>query len=333
MSEQENTNKKDLQNSEVSVTPTLSFRERKHVVENLDIEIVAPDTVEKSGSPAGFWKLAWIKLRVNPVFFISLALILVVLSMAIVPSLWTGVDPFSCELSHARQGATDGHIFGYDVQGCDVYARVIYGARASVFVGLLTALAVLVIGGVLGCIAGFFSGWIDTIVARFIDIFFAIPMLLGAIVVLQMFKGNETIFKVVLVIAMFSWTSIARITRGAVLEAKNKEFIVAAKALGATKSRILLQHVIPNAIAPVISTVMVSLGTYIVAEATLSFLGIGLPSTMVSWGGDISTAQSALTTTPMVLFWPSLMLAITVLSFIMLGDVVYDALNPKARKR
>ncbi len=167
--------------------------------------------------------------------------------------------------------------------------------------------------------------------SRIVDIFMAIPMLLGAIVVLQMFRTVTSIWKVVLVLALFGWVSTARIARGAVLSSKNLEFNTASTALGSTPMRNLFRHILPNSLAPIIVIATTSLGSYIVSEATLSFLGIGLPSTTVSWGGDISNAQSILRTDPMVLFYPSVALAVTVLAFIMMGDAVKDALDPKSR--
>ena len=167
--------------------------------------------------------------------------------------------------------------------------------------------------------------------SRLTDIFLALPILLGAIVVLQMFKTSTSIWKLVLVITLFGWVSTARIARGAVMEAKNLEFNTASTALGSTPWRNLIRHIIPNSLAPIIVIGTTSLGSYIVLEATLSFLGVGLPTTTVSWGGDISSAQSVLRTNPSVLFYPSAALAITVLAFIMMGDAVKDALDPKSR--
>ena len=210
---------------------------------------------------------------------------------------------------------------------------MIYGARASVAVGVLTTILVVVLGSLIGAIAGFFGGWIDSVLSRITDIFFAIPLVLAAIVVMQMFKEHRTIVTVVLVLGLFGWVSIARITRGAVVSIKNEEFVQSARSIGASNGHILFSHILPNAAAPIISYATVALGTYIVAEATLSFLGIGLPPTFVSWGGDISDAQASLRVAPAVLFYPAGALGLTVLSFIMMGDVVRDALDPKARKR
>ncbi|AJK68502.1 ABC transporter permease [Corynebacterium marinum] len=293
----------------------------------------AVDAVADESAPSSMWGEAWRHLRRRPLFWVSALLILVAVLMAVVPQLFTSVDPRACTLSDSLGGPQAGHPFGFDRQGCDIYSRTIYGARASVSVGLLTTALVVVIGTFIGAIAGYFGGILDTLLSRVTDIFFAIPLVLAAIVVMQMFKDHRTIITVVLVLGLFGWTNIARITRGAVMGVKNEEYVTAARALGASRFKILASHIMPNAAAPIIVYATVALGTFIVAEATLSFLGIGLPPSIVSWGGDISAAQASLRTAPMVLFYPAMALALTVLSFIMLGDVVRDALDPKARKR
>jgi peptide/nickel transport system permease protein len=185
---------------------------------------------------------------------------------------------------------------------------------------------------VVGALAGFFGGWADALLARITDVFFAVPFVLAAIVVMQMFKGRSSILTVVLVLAVFGWPQIARITRGAVMSVKNEDFVTAARSLGSGRFAILARHVLPNAAAPIIVTATVQLGSFIVAEATLSFLGIGLPPTVVSWGADIAAAKDALRDNISVLWYPGGALALTVLGFIMMGDAVRDALDPKARK-
>lgn len=290
------------------------------------------DTVDESEPATSMWVSAWISLRKNPMFIIAAILILLIVVVALFPQLFTRQNPTYCTLDNSLTKGSGVHPMGFDQQGCDIYARVIYGARTSVSVGVLTTLIVVLAGGFIGAIAGFFGGWLDSLLSRITDIFFAIPLLLGAIVLLQMFRTSTSIWKVVLALALFGWVQVARITRGSVMEAKNLEFNTASTALGSTPMRNLFRHVIPNALAPVIVVATTSLGTYIVSEATLSFLGVGLPSSVVSWGGDISTAQSLLRAgSPMVLFYPAAALAITVLAFIMMGDAVKDALDPKSR--
>jgi oligopeptide transport system permease protein len=168
------------------------------------------------------------------------------------------------------------------------------------------------------------------VLSRITDTFFAIPLLLGAIVFLQAFPFRN-IWTVVAAIMILGWPTVARIMRGAVISVKESDFVTAARALGASDMRILRRHILPNAIAPVIVVATISLGLFIVLEATLSFLGIGLPSSTVSWGSDINDAQSSLRSAPHVLLYPSVALSITVLAFMLLGDAVRDALDPKLR--
>ena len=305
-----------------------------HYVSEIDeTGLGAVDAVPDEGAPSSMWGEAWKRLRRRPIFWFAAAIIFVAVMISVFPWLFTSQDPRYCVLSNSL-GAPElwSHPFGFDKQGCDIYSRVIYGARASVSVGILTTIAVTLIGGTIGALAGYFGGWLDSLLSRITDVFFAIPLLLAAIVFMQMFKDSRSITMVVVVLSAFAWTSIARITRGSVMSAKNEEFVTAARATGASRARILMNHIIPNSMAPIIVYATVALGTFIVSEASLSFMGIGLPTSVVSWGADISSAQTSLRTNPMVLFYPASALALTVLSFIMMGDAVREALDPKARK-
>ena len=298
--------------------------------------LAATDSVKEDVQPLSLWGEAWRNLRKQPLFIISALLILLILAVAAFPGLFTNASPDEgCMLSNSDGGPAPGHPLGFTLQGCDVYARVIYGARASVMVGLLTTIAVVIIGGILGALAGYYGGWLDAVIARIGDIFFALPLILGAIIIMQLpaFRENRTVLTVVFTLLIFGWPQVARITRGAVISVRNADFVVASRSLGVSKFSALMKHVIPNSIAPVIVIATISLGTFIVAEATLSFLGIGLPPSIMSWGNDISAAQTSLRSNPATLLWPAAALSITVLSFIMLGDAVRDALDPKARKR
>jgi oligopeptide transport system permease protein len=229
-------------------------------------------------------------------------------------------------------GPSAQHWFGTDLQGHDVYARTVYGARASIQVGLGTTAAVVLFGASLGALAGFYGGWLDAVVSRITDIFFAIPLLLAAIVLAQVLH-ERTVWTVIVVLAVFGWPQVARITRGSVISGRNADYVVAAEALGASRFSILLRHVLPNALGPVIVVATVSLGIFVVTEATLSYLGVGLPTTTVSWGGDINLAQSRLRSGSPILFYPAGALAITVLAFMMMGDALRDALDPASRTR
>ncbi|WP_083508821.1 ABC transporter permease [Arthrobacter alpinus] len=314
----------------------VSTRVIEHYVAPLEeTPLAAVDKVDVTAAPLSLWADAWKNLRKQPLFIISALLIVLVVVVAVFPQLFSSVAPTSCTLDNSGEGARSGHPMGFTLQGCDVYARMIYGTRASLMVGIFTTIGVVVIGGIMGALAGYYGGWLDAILARLGDIFFALPLILGAIIIMQLpaFRDNRSVWTVIVTLIAFGWPQIARITRGAVIENRNADYVTASKALGLSSFRALVKHVIPNSMAPVIVVASISLGTFIVAEATLSFLGLGLPQSVMSWGNDISAAQPQVRNNPAVLLWPAVALSITVLSFIMLGDALRDALDPKARKR
>ncbi|RZU65825.1 oligopeptide transport system permease protein [Microterricola gilva] len=305
-----------------------------HYVAPIEDTPIAPvDRLDETEKARSTWADAWDSMRRRPSFWISSILIVLILVVAAFPGLFTSVSPnLNCQLANSNGAPEAGHPLGFTRQGCDVYARIIFGAQASVTVGVLATLLVTLSGIIVGSLAGYYGGFLDSFVSRVGDIFFAIPTVLGAIVLMSVLP-ERTPLTVALVLAIFAWPQIARIMRGAVLSARNSDYVTASTALGVSKFRILIRHVIPNSIAPVIVVATISLGTFIVAEATLSFLGIGLPPNVMSWGNDIAQAQTSIRTNPQVLLLPSAALSITVLSFLMLGDVVRDALDPAARAR
>ena len=280
---------------------------------------------------------AWRSLKKNPIFWVSVILIALFLLMAAWPGLFTNVDPNAAVLKDARVRPNANAWFGRDIQGYDIYSRTIHGARASILVGVFASLSTVILGGFMGVVAGFYGGWLDSLVSRVTDIFFAIPLLLGGIVFMSTFPNTPdspylvVVGKVVLVLSIFGWPTIARLMRSSVLQVKPNDYVHAARALGATPYRIIRAHVLPNALAPVIVVATINLGVFIAVEATLSFLGIGLTPPAVSWGVAISDAIVALRTTPHILLFPSLFLSLAVLAFIMLGDAVRDAFDPKSR--
>lgn len=278
----------------------------------------------------GFWRDTWRGLLRRPKFVVAAALILVIVVVAAFPALLTGADPNYADPNQSLLAPSAAHWFGTDLQGHDIYARTVYGARASITVGLGATLLVFVVGGALGALAGFYGSWIDAVVSRVADVFFGIPLLLAAIVLMQVMH-YRTVWTVIAILALFGWPQVARIARGAVLAVRGSDYVLAAKALGLSRFGILVRHALPNAIGPVIAVSTIALGLFIVAEATLSYLGVGLPPSVVSWGGDINVGQTRLRAGSPILFYPAGALAITVLAFMMMGDVLRDALEPMAR--
>lgn len=237
-----------------------------------------PDGPQGTGpadKPRSLWSDAWRDLRRNPVFIISGLVIVFLVVISIWPSLIASGNPLKCDLAKAQEGSQPGHPFGFDGQGCDVYTRTVYGARTSVTVGVCATLGVAILGSVLGGLAGFFAGFSDSILSRITDVFFAIPVVLGGLVLLSVVTSN-TVWPVIGFMVLLGWPQISRIARGSVITAKQNDYVQAAKALGASNSRQLLRHITPNAVAPVIVVATIALGTFISLEATLSYLGVGL---------------------------------------------------------
>ncbi len=311
-----------------------SFTPDEKNVEGVNAAVAEPDE-----AGASLWSDAWRIMRSRPLFWVSATIITIFVLMAVVPQLFTNADPAYCDLSLARIPPDGTAWFGYDLQGCDVYSRTIYGARSSILVGVLTMLATVIIGGTLGIIAGFAGGWVDALLSRIADVFFAIPLLLGGIIIMYTFRSppgapySLIVGKVVFAMAVLYWPNIFRLMRSSVLQVKPNEYVLAARALGASPARIVTSHVLPNAVAPVIVVATIDLGAFITVEAALSFLGIGLQPPAISWGIAISEASGLgyIAAAPHMLLFPSLFLSLAVLGFIMLGEVVRDAMDPKLR--
>ncbi len=300
----------------------------------------AAATAKGSGAPdaggervASLWTDAWTDLRRSPLFLIGGFLVLFMVVLAVAPQLFTDGDPRAggfCNLADSLKRPSGSHWFGFDVQGCDIYTRTIWGARNSIIVGMVTTTLVVLVGGTLGLWAGWIGGIGDSVLSRVTEIFFAIPLLLGGMLIMSTW-GEGNAWTVSAVMAVLGWPQIYRLMRSAVLANKHNDYVVAARALGAGTGRIVGRHILPNAVAPVIVVSTINLGVYIGAEAALSYLGIGIQSPAISWGLMISDAQARFLNAPHVLLFPAAVLSVTVLAFIMLGDAVRDALDPKLR--
>ncbi|MEU1268097.1 ABC transporter permease [Streptomyces sp. NPDC005799] len=294
-------------------------------------EIEAEEKV--AARQASLLKDGWTDLRKRPMFLVTAFIIVCLLALAIAPSLFTSRSPFSdgfCQLQNSMNAPSSGHLFGFDVQGCDIYTRTVYGTRNSIVVGVVTTVVTTLIGGLLGMLAGLVGGWIDAVLSRITEVFSALPLIVGGLLIMSIWGGGD-VWSVSFIMAILGWPQVFRIMRGEVISNKYNDYVTAARALGADSWRIAFRHILPNTLAPVIVITTMNLGVYISAEAALSYLGIGIQSPNISWGLMISDAQDRFLTSPHALLFPAGALSLTVLAFIVLGDVVRDAFDPKMR--
>ncbi|MEZ0075234.1 ABC transporter permease [Planotetraspora sp. GP83] len=295
-------------------------------------------TVTSTGRPRSLWRDTWDILRHRKIFWVSLVLLILFLLMAAFPSLFTHKDPNYATLARSMEPPSSDAWFGYDLQGRDVFARTIYGARASIIVGVAATLLTVLLGGVAGVLAAYYARWLDAIISRLGEIFLGVPYVLGGIIILgtiapaQTSPNEFTIMAVViLVLAILGWPILMRIARSAVIQAKHQDYVQAARALGAGPFRIIFKHLLPNSLAPILVYSTITIGSYIGAEATFSLLGIGLRPPVISWGIAIADHTRYIRTGAHAMFFPAAFLSLCVLTFVMLGEAVRDALDPKLR--
>lgn len=276
----------------------------------------------------------WATLRRRPQFWISLSALAILGLIALIPGPLAGIfgesDPRVCLLAESNQPPSPGHPFGTDLQGCDVLANVFIGTRTSLFIGLMTTGLCLLVAVLMGTVAGYFGGLADRLIARTADVFLGFPFLLGAIVVLNSAPERSPLI-LSLVLAFFAWPTLARLIRSSVRSVREREFVQAAHSVGFSHTRVIVGHVLPNSLAPALAVVTTMVGAVIVAESTLTFLGVGLTQPSISWGLQLSVAQGYFQTSPHTLVFPSIFLTVTVVSLILLGDALRDALDPKGR--
>jgi peptide/nickel transport system permease protein len=293
-------------------------------------------------------QLFWRRLRADRVAMIALGVIAALVLAAIFAPLLVklvGAPGPDVQSSHAVDsfgtplGPSAGHVFGVDTLGRDVFARTVYGARVSLLVGIVGTAIAVVLGVTVGLVAGYYKGWIDTLLSRFVDVMLSFPvLLLGIGLASACSLGNGCLAgtvrpglrTVILVIAIVSWTSIARIVRGQVLSLREREFVIAARSLGASNRRIVFREILPNLAAPIAVYSSLLVPQTILFEAALSFLGVGVSPPTPSWGSMIADAAQNFDTQWWYLLFPGLALLLTVLAFNLLGDGVRDALDPRA---
>jgi ABC-type dipeptide/oligopeptide/nickel transport system permease subunit len=285
------------------------------------------------------WALAWRRLRRDRVAMICLLVIVLITLMAVFAPLVADLTGHPPNTQYRETGLSAAGLpvspngefwLGTDSLGRDILVRIAYGARISLLVGVLATTITVVIGVVVGLAAGFLGGLVDTLLARLIDLVLCVPLLLAAVALVSIVGAG--LLNVVLVIGFFSWASVARIVRGQVLSLREKEFVEAARSLGARSGRIMFVDILPNVMAQVIVYTTLLIPVVIVVEATLSFLALGIPPPTADWGSMLSEAQNYYTTSWWFVVFPGLALLVTTLAFNLFGDGVRDALDPRTER-
>lgn len=278
-----------------------------------------------------YWQDVWRRFKANKVAMGSAYFLLLLVLTAVFGPYLSQYSYSDQNLMMANQLPSAQHWFGTDAHGRDLFVRVLYGARISLTVGLVASVINLVIGVLYGGISGYFGGKIDNIMMRAIDILYTIPMTLYVILLMVVF-GKGGLGSILIALGLVYWIGMARIVRGQILSLKEQEYVMAAKTLGASDLRILIRHLIPNTMGPIIVTLTMSIPTAIFTEAFLSFIGLGVSAPMASWGVLANDALASLSIFPHLLFFPALAISVTMLAFNFLGDGLRDALDPRMRK-
>ena len=272
------------------------------------------------------WKDIWKELKKNKVAMVSVVL-LAILIIAVLLAPLSPYDPYKLDASQKLQGISSSHWFGTDEYGRDYFTRTLYGGRVSLLVGFMSMIMTVVIGTALGVFSGYVGGKVDMFLMSFTDIFLALPSMLLMVILNTFLKpGLPTL---IVVLSLFSWASVARITRAETMSLKERDFVVATQNLGASNFRVIIKHIIPNILGPVIVAASLSVANAILMESSLSFLGLGVQIPRASWGSMLQGAQAHILDYPLLAVYPGVMILITVLSFNLLGDILRNALEPK----
>ncbi len=287
--------------------------------------------------PYSMWRDMFSRLRRNRLAFVSMIAIIVMVLMAIFAKFVTPNGRDETDFDHTLDGPSVTHIFGTDKLGRDVYTRIVYGGQVSLGVAFIGSITALVIGVVYGSISGYFGGQVDDLMMRFVDLMFGFPTLLFIILLMLVIPPNSSealsLTGLFIGLGAVSWLNVSRLVRGQFLSLREKEYVEAAVALGASPMRIIFRHILPNSLGPIIVWLMLTIPGLIMTEATLSFIGLGVRPPTPSWGGMLAEGWRAMRTSPWLAFFPAIAISFTMLVFNFFGDGLRDALDPTMRGR
>lgn len=280
--------------------------------------------------PESLWTDAWRRLKRNRGAILGLVVVILLILVALLAPWLAPYSPKEADISRSMDAPSRAHWLGTDEIGRDMVSRLIYGARVSLMVGLIVQLVSITVGSACGVIAGYYGGIADTILMRIVDTMYAFPNFLFAVFMVSIL--SPSMWSIVLVLSLVGWPMIARVVRGQILSLKEQEFVTAARVVGAPDSRIMWRHLLPNTLSPIIVQFTIGIAGTIMAEAGLSFLGIGIRPPNPTWGGMIDKGRLYFRSFPQLAIFPSICLGMTVLAFNFLGDGLRDALDPRMRR-
>jgi len=285
--------------------------------------------VQQEEQAISLWKEGWIRFRKNKMALVGSGIVLFFILLAVFAPFIAPYDMNDQQLSMRLQAPSKEHIFGTDDFGRDIFSRVVYGARISLWVGFFSVLGSVVVGSLLGIIAGYYGRWIDAVISRIFDIMLAFPSILLAIGIVAVL--GPSLKNALIAIAVINIPNFGRLIRSRVLSIKQEEYITAAKAIGMSDARILFHHILPNSMAPIIVQGTLAIATAIIEAAALGFLGLGAQPPNPEWGKMLADSKAYLTQAPWTMIFPGLAIMLTVLGFNLMGDGLRDALDPRMK--
>jgi peptide/nickel transport system permease protein len=287
-------------------------------------EIVAP------GGP-GLWALAWSRFRRHRMALFGVGALAIIILCAILAPAITSYSPTALDPDHSMAPPSPQHPFGTDDLGRDEFARVLYGGRISLLVGMTAMLMGSAIGIVMGSIAGYLGGWVDTLVMRLVDLVLSFPAIFLLLILINWTGGRAPVVMMVAYLGLFGWTGLARIIRAECLSLRSREFVEGARAVGAGVRRIIFRHILPNTMGPILVQAAFAVAGAMLAEAALDFLGFGLPPDIPTWGNLMTQAEDYITTNPILVIAPGAVVTLTVVTVFFIGDALRDALDVRSR--
>jgi ABC-type dipeptide/oligopeptide/nickel transport system permease subunit len=279
---------------------------------------------------ASYWRIVWRRFRQHRVACVGLVFFVTLLAAVIVGPYLVPYELDQVSLSERMHMPSAQHWLGTDELGRDTWVRIMHGGRVSLAVGLVVGLSTVIIGGLIGILAGYVGGVLDNALMRCVDVLYTIPRIVLLLVLSKL--AGPGLLNIIIILVALEWTNAARLARSAVLSFREQDFVVAAQCLGATRWRVMLRHLLPNSLAPLIVAATLDAGAAIRAETTLSFLGLGIQPPTPSWGNLLTNAATNIFIAPLQVFLPGLFIFFALMSFNLLGDALRDALDPRLSK-